>query len=173
MYLLPDRTLMTVLLALLMVMCYIFDHRNLQKITWVRYLFTRFFNPMLGEKELAGQLTGATWVCTAMFFTVLIFPADIAVYALLIMTVGDPVAAIVGSHFNKIRIFNKTLVGSLAGVFACLVVSFLVPSIPFKLAAVGALAGMTVELLPLPINDNISIPLVSGTILYFSRIMIG
>ena len=98
---------------------------------------------------------------------------DIAVFALLIMTVSDAVAALVGSYFGKRKIFNKTFEGTLAGIIVGILLCFLVPTIPVMIAVIGVIAGMSVELLPLRLNDNLSIPLVSGGIMHIARTYIG
>jgi dolichol kinase len=61
--------------------------------------------------------------------------------------------------FNK----GKTIEGSLAGfVFAFLAGTFFVSPL---LALVGAAIAMTIEVLPLPINDNVSVPILTGAAL--------
>ena len=172
-YLFPDRTLMAKLLSILVVVSFILDHDYIQKINWIKNIFTKYLNPLMRKSEINGRLTGATWVFTASFITVLIFPMDIAVYALLIMTVSDAVAALVGSYFGKIKIFEKTFEGTLAGIIVGISLCFLVPTIPVMIAVIGVITGMSVELLPLRLNDNFSIPLVSGGIMHIARTYIG
>ena len=51
--------------------------------------------------------------------------------------------------------------GAIANFLVCfLILSFIVPS--FFIAFTGALAGALIEFMPIPIDDNISVPLVSG-----------
>ena len=160
---------MAVLLSIVVVLSFILDHDYIQKINWIKNIFTKYLNPLMLKSEINGRLTGATWLFTASFITVLIFPMDIAVYALLIMTVSDAVAALVGSYFGKRKIFNKTFEGTLAGIIVGISLCFLVPTIPFMIAVIGVITGMSVELLPLRMNDNLSIPLVSGGIMHIAR----
>ena len=160
---------MAVLLSIVVVLSFILDHDYIQKINWIKNIFTKYLNPLMRKSEINGRLTGATWLFIASFITVLIFPMDIAVYALLIMTVSDAVAALVGSYFGKRKIFNKTFEGTLAGIIVGISLCFLVPTIPFMIAVIGVITGMSVELLPLRMNDNLSIPLVSGGIMHIAR----
>jgi len=168
-YLFPDRALMAVLLSIVVVLSFILDHDDIQKINWIKNIFTKYLNPLMRKSEINGRLTGATWLFISSFITVLIFPMDIAVYALLIMTVSDAVAALVGLYFGKRKIFNKTFEGTLAGIIVGISLCFLVPTIPFMIAVIGVITGMSVELLPLRMNDNLSIPLVSGGIMHIAR----
>ncbi|MGA2385765.1 MAG: hypothetical protein ABSG33_04445 [Candidatus Bathyarchaeia archaeon] len=63
--------------------------------------------------------------------------------------------------FNK----GKTWEGSLAGVFfAFLAGMFFLPGKPL-IALAGAAIAMTVEVLPLPVNDNVLVPVITGAAL--------
>ena len=61
--------------------------------------------------------------------------------------------------FNK----GKTLEGSIIGFAFAFSVGMLFLS-PLQ-ALVGAMVAMTIESLPLPVNDNLAIPLLTGAIL--------
>jgi dolichol kinase len=63
--------------------------------------------------------------------------------------------------FNK----GKTWEGSLAGFFFAFLAGMLfLPTKPLA-ALAGAAIAMTVEVLPLPINDNLLIPIITGAAL--------
>ncbi|MDR2203264.1 MAG: haloacid dehalogenase-like hydrolase [Nitrososphaerota archaeon] len=83
--------------------------------------------------------------------------------AITMFTLGDSAASIFGGTIGIRLPFNKgkTLEGSLVGfTFAFLAGSlFIVPWI----AVIGATIAMFVEYLPLPINDNILIPITTAT----------
>jgi dolichol kinase len=87
-----------------------------------------------------------------------------------IFALGDSTASIFGKMFGRRTLsFNKgkTLEGSLIGfVFAFSAAAFFVN--PF-MAASGAAVAMLIESLPLPINDNLVLPLVTGALLTFMR----
>jgi len=76
--------------------------------------------------------------------------------------VGDTVAAIVGKSAGRIRIFGKTLEGSLACLLICFGITLFLPEVPFHVAIVGALVATIFELLPIPLDDNFRIPLSAG-----------
>jgi phosphoserine phosphatase SerB len=98
--------------------------------------------------------------------SLLIFPAPIRYVAITTLTLGDGGAHIFGMKFGRTRLpFNKgkNLEGTLFGfLFAFLGAMIFVD--PTR-ALIGAAVGMLVEALPLPINDNLTMPLASGLIL--------
>ena len=76
-------------------------------IGWIQKWFGIFFSPMLRKHELEGNLTGATWAFIGGTISVFLFEKDIAVLALLFMSVGDTVAALIGQRYGKIKIGKK------------------------------------------------------------------
>jgi len=133
----------------------------------VRSLFDKFFDSMLRDHELSGKLTGATWVMVGAFLTILLFPKPIAVTALVFMSLGDTVAGLIGKQFGKIRIGEKSLEGSFSGFAVCVLFVWVFPFVPLPIGITGAAAAMIVEALPLPFDDNVTIPVASGTIMLF------
>jgi dolichol kinase len=105
-----------------------------------------------------------------ILLALLFFPRPASDAAIVIFAVGDSTASIFGKMFGRRTLsFNKgkTLEGSLIGfVFASLAAAFFVN--PF-MAASGAAVAMLIESLPLPINDNLVLPLVTGALLTFMR----
>lgn len=90
---------------------------------------------------------------------------EIIAPALVPLVFGDGIATIAGIKWGKHSIIKgKSLEGTLAGfIVSAIVLSFFLWPFWGKILAVSA-AAMLVELLPL--NDNLSIPIVSGAILY-------
>ena len=129
-------------------------------------VFNYFFISMLRKNESEGGLTGATWLFLGFAITAFIFEREIAIAALLFLTIGDSIAALVGISYPKIKLGHKTLSGTLAGTFACiLVVSLSSQTLMPLIIIIGAISAMSIELLPLRINDNITIPIFSGYIM--------
>ena len=95
--------------------------------------------------------------------SLLIFPAPIRYVAITTLTLGDGCAHLFGMKFGKTRLpFNKgkNLEGTIFGfLFAFLGAMIFVD--PTR-ALIAAVVGMLVEALPLPINDNLTMPLASG-----------
>jgi phosphoserine phosphatase len=101
-----------------------------------------------------------------ILITLLLFPAPVSSAAIAIFALGDSTASLFGGLISKKPLpFNKgkTLEGSLVGFFfAFLAGSFFIS--PVK-ALIGAAVAMAIECLPLPVNDNILMPLCTGLVL--------
>ena len=127
----------------------------------IRNLFSKVFGKLLRMHEYK-KITASTWLFIGAFFTILFFPKEVAVISLLFMSVGDSCAALVGKKWGKIKIFDKTLEGSVAFLSSAIFISLLYREIPYYSSFVGAFFATIAELLPLPLNDNLTIPLITG-----------
>jgi dolichol kinase len=126
-----------------------------------RNLFRHFFGELIRNHEEA-SLLGSTYLLIACLLSIHLFPKPIAVLALCFLIVGDTVAAIVGKSVGRIRMFGKTLEGSLACLVICFGITLFLPEVPFHVAIVGAVVATIFELLPIPLDDNFRIPLSAG-----------
>jgi dolichol kinase len=131
----------------------------------------RFFGKVLRKNEMQGGMTASTIVVASAAFTILIFREEIAVVALLYLSLGDSAAALVGKHFGRIRLVGqRTLEGSLAALNTCLLVSLFAlwsaPEFGWFLTPATLLVGSVVatlsELFYLPLDDNFRIPVFAG-----------
>lgn len=134
----------------------------------------RLFGKVLRRNELSGGMTASTVVVASAAFTIFIFRQEIAVVALLFLSLGDSAAALVGKHFGRIKLVgSRTLEGSLAALNTCLVVSlgvlWLSPEFGWYFTPLTLLAGSVVatlsELIDLPLDDNFRIPIFAGLIM--------
>jgi dolichol kinase len=124
-----------------------------------------------GEKE---NLLGSTCLLISSTITVFLFPKEIAVAALGFLIVGDTVAALVGRRIGRIHLFGKkTLAGSLALFGSAFAVGSVIPGIDMRTALVGAVVAAVAEALPLPVDDNFSIPILSGVAMVLVRTLGG
>lgn len=117
-------------------------------------------------EELYEFRTAPIFFAFGILLTLLLFPRPASYAAIAIFVLGDSTASIFGKTFGKRTLwFNKgkTLEGSLIGfVFALSAAAFFVNPL---VAAIGAAVAMLIESLPLPINDNLVLPLVTGALL--------
>ena len=113
--------------------------------------------------ELCEFTLAPIYFAVGILFTLLLFPARASHPAIAIFALGDSTASLIGSSLSGRPLpFNraKTLEGSFGGfIFAFLAGSLFVS--PW-LALAGAAVAMTVEYLPLPVNDNVLMPLFTG-----------
>ena len=92
-------------------------------------------------------------------------PPALAATAIAHLVFGDAAAALVGQRWGRHRLGRKSLEGSLACLIACVLVGWiLLPERPVAFLA-SALVATVIEVLPLPVDDNWSVPLASGAIL--------
>jgi dolichol kinase len=126
-----------------------------------RYVFRHFFGEMLRNHEEA-TLLGSTYLLIACLLSIHLFDKPVAVLALSFLILGDTVAAIVGKWIGRVRLFGKTLEGSLACFAVCYGLTAAVPGVSFPAGLVGAAVATLFELLPIPLDDNFRIPLSAG-----------
>ena len=139
----------------------------------IKKIFNNFLKSMLRIHEMDGKYTGATWVFISSTLTIAIFPKEIAIISLVYMSLGDTIAGLVGRKFGKMKFYNKTIEGSLAGLIVCLLSGYLVQlTLPLVIVFSGAFAAMFIELLPIPIDDNLSVPLFAGTIMVIASTVV-
>lgn len=117
------------------------------------------------QSELYGFAAAPLYFAFGIVATLLLFPAHAGGAAIAIFCLGDSAASLFGGMVSTSLPFNKgkTWEGSLAGFFfAFLAGTFFVPPL---LALAGAAIAMTIEVLPLPINDNVLVPIITGAAL--------
>ena len=171
-YLVQDKMNMIIILAFFVIFCF-FVENGRERNSSVSIFFSKWLDFMMRDNEKEGELTGATWVFVGALFTILLVPYPYSILALLFLSVGDTFAAIIGIKFPLIKVVEKTLSGSAAGFLACIIIGFIVDlSIRYEIVFFGAIMAMVIELIPLPINDNLSIPLFSGSAMYFFSLVL-
>jgi dolichol kinase len=140
---------------------------------WVR----RFWGSMMRPHELDASrhlLSGATYVLLSAILCVAIFPKIIAITAFSVLIVADICSALVGRKFGTIPFFDKSLQGSAAFVLAAWAVVAAIwgltsaPLLYAAIAAVASVVGAVAEAAStrLRLDDNFSIPLAVGTIMW-------
>lgn len=129
----------------------------------VRSLFYILFGKIVREHERF-NLLGSTYVLLAGLLAAYAFSREVAIAAMAFVVLGDGMAAIVGRAMGRVRIFGKSLEGSLACFAACLLAAWAYPGDPFtwRMMVGGALAATVFELVPIPLDDNMRIALGAG-----------
>lgn len=119
--------------------------------------------PIIRQHEMEGDFTGASYILISVCLTVALFEKPIAIAALVFIIVGDTLAALVGRRYGRHRFFrNKSVEGSLACLAGTLLVSMVLPGISLWVGAAGAIVATLVEAFSFNVDDNISVPLLSG-----------
>lgn len=142
----------------------------------------RAMGPIMRKNEV-NRVSGTPFYVGSVLLSVLIFPKPIAILSILFLAIGDPISSIFGITWGDkgMRFSNgKSLIGTAAGMGICCIISFIYlaltgvpPLSSFFIALAGGLAGGGAEMIPLDIDDNFSIPLVSGLALWVAFVIFG
>ena len=120
-------------------------------------------------KTPPGQLTGETWFMIATFASLLFFSRDVTIAALFFLVFGDAGSALAGTRWGRTGLFRgKTLEGMAGGILANGVVAIGLMghlSLPPEVLGAGVLVGALAEILPLPLDDNLTMGLSAGLVM--------
>ncbi len=140
---------------------------------WVRHRFLLRTRRLLRRRERSA-VSGATYMAAGFLLVFVLFPRPVAVLAMLYLTLGDLAAAVVGKRWGRHRIAGGK---SLEGFAACLVVNvtagLLLPGIGWVPALVGGGAAAAIELAPLRMDDNLTVPLGGAAAIVLSTAILG
>jgi dolichol kinase len=160
--------MLTIMIPIAVVMLIIDIARLRQWRFWTSFA-RKIIGPLIRHHEQAGDFTGASYILITVCLTVALFTKPIAIAGLSFIIVGDTFAAIIGRKFGRHRFYrSKTVEGSLACLAGCLITAMLLPDIALSVAVIGAVVATIVEAFPLNVDDNVSVPLVSGLVMTLS-----
>lgn len=135
----------------------------------INRLFINYFGFLMRSEEKHNP-TGTLYYLLGAMISILLFPKEIALFSMTVLAVGDPAAYIIGSNFGRLRIGKKSLEGSLGFLAASIITGFLLHKLWGNLSGpviiTGALTGTIVELMPLKINDNLTIPIAASAAMH-------
>ncbi len=143
----------------------------------VHRFITWLFAPIMRPEEqppFGGPvvINGATWMCVSGALCALLFPEPVAAAALAMLMVGDGAAAVVGRRFGRRRypFSEKSVEGSVAFFVTGLLAAVPFGALPAEgiglgTLVLGAATAALVEALPVPVNDNLRVPLVAGAVM--------
>jgi dolichol kinase len=145
--------------------CYVFFdilrhfHQGFKKV-FDRVITSNF----LREHEKYG-LIGSSYFVFGAVLSIILFPKEVAIASLYILIICDAVAGIVGSSWGRVRIFGKTLEGSIAFFISGMIFVACTMWDNLLWGTLAVVGGALVELIPTGLDDNLTIPLVAGGIL--------
>ena len=138
----------------------------------VRTFFRQFFGEMIREHERM-SLLGSSYLLLAALIGIEVFPQPIAAAALGFTVLGDAMGALVGKAWGRHKVFNKSVEGAAGCLLACVAWGAVVSSVahvPWHITLLGAVAATLVEVLPIPLDDNLGITLAAG---YTMKLLAG
>lgn len=129
----------------------------------------RFFGIYkLSEKR---RISSITTFMMGLFVTFALFEWRISTVSVGFLVFGDMMAKVVGMSYGKRKLFEengKTLEGFLAFLGAAVSVAYFMwmsGAVPLWIGLAGALVASVIESSPFPVDDNLSVPLISGTVM--------
>jgi dolichol kinase len=135
----------------------------------------KVFGPVMRKDEI-NRASGNTFYVLGLLAVVIFLPKPIALLSILYLAIGDPAAAIIGTMWGRRKIpgTRKSVEGGLGNFALCFVATVLFSTLYLGLAfdhsllfgLIGGLIAMLVEALPLPFDDNFSIPTLAGGLLW-------
>ena len=157
-----------------LILSYIQKQIKLPLITQILNIFGRV------EENQAFPGKGAFYFFLGVLLTLQLFPLDIALASIMILTLGDSLSHIVGAAIgqtnNPLKTGSKKLIeGSIFGATTAFVGALLF--IPIHEAFIASILAMTAELAELKfgnniLNDNILVPLTAGTSIVLLRMFL-
>jgi len=138
----------------------------------VRTIFRRFFGELIRQHE-ALSLLGSTYLLLAALIAIEVFPRPVAAVALGFTVLGDATSALVGRAWGRHKLFGKSWEGTAGCLVTCLLWAACVShaaALPWPVTIAGAVAATLVEVLPIPLDDNLGITLAAG---YTMKLMAG
>ncbi len=158
----------TVLLFLLpFFLCYLIVELLRHFHSGMASLFQKYFFGRVLREEEKRTLMGSTYFLFSSLLTILLFPKSIAIASLLILILSDTAGALVGKWIGKVPIFGKTLEGSMAFFLSSLLIVWSYPQLNRFSGSLAALGSTLTEILPIKVDDNLTIPIVAGAIMLF------
>jgi dolichol kinase len=132
-------------------------------------LYMRLMDPLLKSDE-AARMTGATHMLIAATLVFWLFGRDVGIPVMFYLSLGDPVAAIVGSRVPGPRLMGKSPGGTLAfAATGAAIAGVLVATgaVQYHWAMwPGAVIAALVELAGIPPDDNLTIPPIAGATMW-------
>lgn len=136
-----------------------------RKFAFLQKLFMAVFGRIVRPEE-ENRLTGGTCFFVSGALCLILFDPPIAFTVMAFIIIGDAAAAIVGMKLGRVRFSSgKSLEGAAACICACLLFWAAFPRIDFPMAAAAAVLTAGLELVPVQLDDNLTVPVVCGIIL--------
>lgn len=138
--------------------------------SWAKQAFMMVFGSAIRDHE-KDALTGATYVFTGAVLCIFLFPKEIAVPSLLILSISDTFAALIGIPFGKHKFLAKSLEGSLSFLLSTIAILYWFSPDTMFINMLIAILLTVAEAYPQNLDDNFVIPLLSGILLTLSSLI--
>ena len=122
------------------------------------------------RKEERRTFSSMTTFLVALFISILLFEKNIAIASSVFLIFGDTFGKIFGLAFGKRWIIKdkKSVEGTLAYIGSMIIFGYILftsTEISLWILIIGCLVAPMVELLSMGVNDNLTVPIISGAIM--------
>jgi len=127
-------------------------------------------NRKILKKGEARRFSSMSLFLLSSFATILIFPKSVAIAAIFFLVFGDVFAKFFGLEYGKIKLIGeKTFEGSFGHLIICIILAHILEpylNLPIETLYAGAAVATVAEALPLGLNDNFTVSLLSSATMY-------
>lgn len=158
----PDRQVAIPILVLVLATLLMVDLVRLRN-TRANTLFFRLLRPFASPRE-AQKIASSTWYVVGILLAMLLFPSSAVVPGILVLAFADPAASVLGRLLGRRRLGKGSVEGTL--IFAAVAFLVLLPFVPPPVAAACAVVTALVEILPLGLDDNLTVPVTAAAMVF-------
>lgn len=130
---------------------------------WKQKFVRKLLEKMVRPHERKGDFTGASYILMSFCLTIALYSKPVALAAITFIIVGDTFAALIGRKIKSPQFYkSKTVAGSLGCLVGMMIVAIFIPDIDLRVVLAGAVIGTFFEAFSFGIDDNVTVPLLSG-----------
>ncbi len=148
----------------LAVLVFVIEVLRLEVPAWNDFFYRRFGSFIRNNEQR--KMTGTVPYILGVGLSLYAYATPVASTAVCFLAFGDVAATAIGERFGKTKIGGKSLEGTAAFIVAAVAAGFILSATGMGVApatmVVGALCAAGVELVPIAVNDNLAIPVLSG-----------
>ncbi|MFQ5453995.1 MAG: diacylglycerol/polyprenol kinase family protein [Candidatus Zixiibacteriota bacterium] len=157
-----EKKEMLMIMVPITVLMIIIDISRLRQWSFWQSFAKNIVSPIIRQHEIEGDFTGASYILISVCLTVALYSKPIAVAALAFIIVGDSLAALIGRKFGRHKFGHKSIEGSMGCLLGTMMVAIFVPDLSLQIAVSGAVVATIIEAFPMGVDDNVSVPIISG-----------
>tara|TARA_B100001250_G_scaffold285242_1_gene247304 strand:- start:28 stop:603 length:576 start_codon:yes stop_codon:yes gene_type:complete len=131
---------------------------------YIKLFYLKLFEFVTRKNEFQ-NLTGASWIFISASLTTIIFKENIAIVSLIILSISDSFASIVGIKYGVTKFFSKTLEGSIAFFISTNLILITLTALTLVKVIFFSITITLIELFSKKINDNLAVPITAAIVL--------
>jgi len=169
-YILFGKKIILIILGIVSLISILLD---LSRLSSEKFNLLLLKNLIIKEKEKK-VFSSITFFLLACFISLLIFEKNIAFLTIIFLIFGDLASKYFGVLFGRKKFFRKTLEGCLGHLASCLLFGFLLSyflPLPILTILVGSTVASFVESIPMGIDDNFTVSIISGSIMHLLKLI--